>query len=501
MTVFYRKYRPQKISDLDSKQIRKQISSVLSSDRIPQAFLLTGPRGLGKTSTARIIAKSVNCLQQQKDGEPCDKCEMCESITLGNNMDIMEMDGASNRGIDEIRDLRDKVRLAPVKAKYKVYIIDEAHMLTNEAFNALLKTLEEPPEHAIFILCTTIVEKLPETIISRCIRIDFSYPTKTEIIESLKRVIKGEGRDISVDEEAYEKLAQLAHGSFRDGQKILDQLSLEGKKITNKFIEDYFGGSRNSDVEFLELLIKKDIKKCLVWLNNFSRSGFSIKTLVENCLNFFHETLLLKTAGIKTEREQDIGILSAVSITDIEKLINLFSQVFIELKSTVIMELPLEMAVIEWCNSETKTSGTNSQSNSLAQKEINKSALPQVKEEHGEEKIITDSVEQTKTFIPADENLLALWPKILASVKPVNHSIEALLRSSRPLQHLEDCLTIEVFYPFHKERLEEPKILEILRKTVSDILNKNTKIKYVLGEKKKPEKIDIIKTAEEIFNE
>src|SRR3990167_11242532 len=188
--VFYRKYRPQKIEELDSKEVREKLYNVLESSSVPHAFLFTGSKGLGKTSTARIVAKVLNCEKKTKGIEPCNKCEQCVSITNGTNMDILEIDGASNRGIDEIRDLREKVKLSPMSATRKVYIIDEVHMLTQEAFNALLKTLEEPPSHVVFILCTTEPHKVPGTIISRCLRIQFKRATEEELVRSFGKIIK-----------------------------------------------------------------------------------------------------------------------------------------------------------------------------------------------------------------------------------------------------------------------------------------------------------------------
>src|SRR5215469_4743338 len=197
--VFYRKYRPQHISDLDSASVRQTLYAVLQKN-IPHAFLFTGPKGLGKTSTARIVAKVVNCEKRKKgETEPCNICSQCVSIASGTNVDVLEIDAASNRGIDEIRELKEKIRLAPVLAIQKVYIIDEVHMLTTEAFNALLKTLEEPPEHAMFILCTTEAHKVPETIVSRCFQIMFKPATDQEIARSLERVAKGENLKIEKD--------------------------------------------------------------------------------------------------------------------------------------------------------------------------------------------------------------------------------------------------------------------------------------------------------------
>src|SRR5579884_4048056 len=188
--VFYRKYRSQTINDLDSTAVRETLLRILQKPQsIPHAFLFTGPKGLGKTSTARIVAKVVNCTarhgpQPASRIEPCNECSQCTSITNGTNLDVFEIDAASNRGIDEIRDLKEKIRLSPVAAKKKVYIIDEVHMLTTEAFNALLKTLEEPPSHAMFILCTTEQHKVPATILSRCFHIGFSKATPDELVRS-----------------------------------------------------------------------------------------------------------------------------------------------------------------------------------------------------------------------------------------------------------------------------------------------------------------------------
>src|SRR3989338_5228486 len=189
--VLYRKYRPQRLSELDLEDVREKLAKIVGSSFRPHAYLFSGPKGTGKTSAARIVAKIINCeTSSNNKGEPCNKCESCVAIREGRYLDVLEIDAASNRGIDEIRDLREKIKLAPVSAKYKVYIIDEVHMLTNDAFNALLKTLEEPPAHAQFILATTEADKLPETIISRTTRINFQKASHGELRQSLDRVIK-----------------------------------------------------------------------------------------------------------------------------------------------------------------------------------------------------------------------------------------------------------------------------------------------------------------------
>src|SRR3989344_4922885 len=209
--TFYLKYRPQTLVDLDSTPVRESLIKIVESKSIPHAFLFSGPRGTGKTSAARILAKVVNCENPPAGGEPCNECDQCTSITKGTNMDVIELDAASHRGIDDVRALRDAVKLAPASARKKVYIIDEAHMLTTEASNALLKTLEEPPSHVNFILATTNPEKLIETIRSRATGISFRKATEAEMIASLGRIAKGE--KMKMDKETIGEVAKAANGS------------------------------------------------------------------------------------------------------------------------------------------------------------------------------------------------------------------------------------------------------------------------------------------------
>ena len=218
--VYYRKYRPQTLDEIIGQEhIKNALKKAHESNRLSHAYLFAGPKGSGKTSTARILAKMINC----EVGGPCNKCSTCLSITDGSNLDLIEIDAASNRGIDDIRELREKIKLAPTSSKKKVYIIDEVHMLTTEAFNALLKTLEEPPSHVLFILATTDPHKIPQTILSRVQRFDFQAAKEEEIIEYLKNVIKIE--KLKISDEALNLIAKKSEGSFRDGLKILDQLS------------------------------------------------------------------------------------------------------------------------------------------------------------------------------------------------------------------------------------------------------------------------------------
>ncbi len=345
--VLYRKYRPQKLEELDSIEIRTRLAKVISSSYLPHAFLFAGPKGTGKTSAARIMAKVLNCVRRGKNTEPCNSCETCDSIRDGRNLDVLEIDAASNRGIEEIRDLRDKIRLAPLSCRYKVYIIDEVHMLTNEAFNALLKTLEEPPSHAVFILATTEMEKLPETILSRCIKFNFHKATILEIKNSLSRVVAGE--KFKIDRAVLDKIGEFADGSFRDATKLLEQAVSEDVTTIDKFLS-FHGRDTISPDKLLSLIISKKTQKSLEAVENLVSVSADFKIYTTEILKLLHD-LLLKYHGISTPEVPE-ELFKSVDLEIINSLIKLFSKVYIELKNSPQPELPLEVAIVEWCESK-----------------------------------------------------------------------------------------------------------------------------------------------------
>lgn len=328
--TFYLKYRPQTIEELDIVSVRDSLKSIVKSGEIPHALLFSGPKGTGKTSTARILSKIINC-ESRLTTKPCNKCENCLSITNGSNIDVIEMDAASNRGIDDIRALRDVVKLSPSKSKAKIYIIDEAHMLTTEASNALLKTLEEPPSHVYFVLATTNPEKLIETIRSRTVTINFTKATSEETKRSLMRIIKSE--KIKINEGELTKIARLSKGSFRDAVKLLEQHTKDDNFLNNQ---------KTFDTDnFIELLKTKNALGLIDEVEKASKNGLSIETITESILGELQKELI----KVVINKEQ-LGITKDELIYLIELMLE--AQEFNNV--TPIEDLPLQIAIIKWCN-------------------------------------------------------------------------------------------------------------------------------------------------------
>lgn len=450
--VYYRKYRPQLISELDLLSVREKLTSILSKNDIPHAFLFTGSKGLGKTSSARILAKAINCEKRKKDiVEPCNTCSACITITNGSAVDVLEIDAASNRGIDEIRDLRERIKFSPSSLKTKIYIIDEVHMLTTEAFNALLKTLEEPPAHVMFILATTETHKLPETIMSRVFQIQFEKPTSQELARSFERIVKGE--NLELEDGVLSKIGELSDGAFRDGAKILEELSLQAnnKKITLELLEKLYklGSTDDLSEKLIEYTFKKDTQKALNVITQFVVLNSDFKQVIEKIAFLLHERLL-----------ESVSKNKSADTKSFQKLLGLLDEAYKGLRGAVLPQLPLEIAVLTYC---------------LEQENI-ASSTKQVASIESQEKVVFQ-VSQPVVKAQALSSDIEIFKKLVDLVNSENKILAGLLRGSHLSMH-ENHAVIKVQSPFHLGKLTEPQNKQIIEKSLETVLGKKLQLEF-----------------------
>lgn len=346
--TLYRKYRPKTFELVYGQDvIVKTLKNVIKNDKLSHAYLFTGPRGTGKTSSAKLFAKAINCLNN-KDGDACNECENCKSFNNNSNPDIIEIDAASNNGVDEIREIKNKVSLVPSMSKYKVYIIDEVHMLSIGAFNALLKTLEEPPEYIIFILATTEPQKIPATIISRCQRFDFKSISHDKMKQCLENIISKE--NISIDAGAIEEIINNSKGGMRDAIGLLDQASAFcNNNITANDIEELSGNISIKQIRtFLSNIMQKEYNVIFDSISNYSSNGKDFALICEKIINYIREGILYKKK-INTDKilDEDKNIFDKLSDTDLYDLIDYLSDTLIKVKNSYQKELTFEVQMIQ----------------------------------------------------------------------------------------------------------------------------------------------------------
>jgi len=352
--ALYRRWRSQSFDEIVGQEhVTRALRNALRDGRLAHAYLFAGPRGTGKTSTARILAKTINCLAEP-EARPCNRCAICQAITEGRLLDLIEIDAASNTSVDDVRDLREKVGFRPSEARMKLYIIDEVHMLSNSAFNALLKTLEEPPPHVVFVLCTTEPHRIPATVLSRCQRLDFHRISNAAITEHLKRIAEAEG--YTAEPEALALIARAATGSMRDAVSLLDQMFAYGdREITAAQARSVLGMISDQKVgEWLAALARGDVAAGLILLNRLVNEGAELRELARQALNYLREVLLIQAGGDPSLLDVDADTLDQMrslaaqfSRPRLVQAIRLFSQAAVELRTSLQPQLPLELAFIE----------------------------------------------------------------------------------------------------------------------------------------------------------
>jgi len=499
--VFYRKWRPQTLAELvGQEQVTQTLSNALSTGRVSHAYLFYGPRGTGKTSTGRILAKAVNCTGRGKS-KPCNRCEMCQAITEGRALDVIEIDAASNRGIDEIRDLRERVNYAPSQARHKVYIVDEVHMLTKEAANALLKTLEEPPPYVIFILATTEIHKVPATILSRCQRFDFRRISQTDVVSKLERICQSEG--IQIEPEGLRLIARSATGSLRDAENLLEQLTTYyGAEIELRQIQEILGitGDQRAK-EVLRHIVNNDTSAGLSTINSANSDGLDLRQFNRELVEYLRQLLLVKTGSeeavdLTTEDIAELKELAShTSLAQISKAIKLFSQ--LELGFDHYSTLPLELALVD-CTQPVEERGAPQVPQAQYEpppppkptpKEVTPPKPQLVKPVPAEPTPAPPKPAPKAEAIPATppqpgneiERLKQSWRQVIEQAPDdvKRTPAIAILRSAgvKPVEIDGDTVVLAFRYPIHKEKMEAVENQQVAQKIISKFLGRPCRVR------------------------
>ena len=524
---FYRKWRPQAFEEIIGQdRVTRTLQNAIRTNRVVHAYLFAGHRGTGKTTTARILAKALNCLSGPTP-TPDGTCPNCEAIAGGHSLDVIEIDAATNRGIDEIRELRDRIRLVPTEGRYKVYIIDEAHMLTTEGANALLKTLEEPPSHAVLILVTTEPHRLPPTILSRCQRFDFRRVSQREIIARLRRIAETEG--FRIEDQALTLIAGAADGSVRDAESILDQLAAfaEGP-ITDADVISVLGMlAEDVALRFADAILHRDVPACVDLVHHVIGEGKDVRQVLHTLLNHFRDLLVLKTgarADVLDTTEQHLAALRAqaegAGIDDVLRALKVLAATEAEARWSPQPRLLLEIGLIRLCRPEMdatleglrarladleqRIEGTapatppkapapapapskpqpRPSARSAARGPTNASALPAVMA------VVETPVDlEHQPLLEAAppvalEDVRRGWARILEEVKHTKMFCHALLIEGIPLQVDAGTLVIglRAGYNFHLENLHRPENRSIVEGAVERVLQHRLRLQCTIGD-------------------
>lgn len=509
--VLARRYRPQTFEDLVGQgPIVTTLRNAIRSNRVAHAYLLAGPRGVGKTSMARILSKALNCQHGPTD-TPCNICDICRCISDGNDVDVLEIDGASNRGIDEVRNIRQNVSYAPARSRYKIYIIDEVHMLTREAFNALLKTLEEPPAHVKFIFATTAANRLPETVQSRCQRFDFKNISVHDIEKRLLDICKAEG--VQVEPAAIHMIARYARGGLRDSQSVLDQLlSFCKDKISLEDVNFVLGCIDEDKIQgMFDSFIKKDVSAALRIVDEVLTEGKTSGEFIDQLLSCVRDLLVFSSCGQEaTWIEMNASFVQryvkSFSCDTLMYMVQILSDAKMRTTDSLLQRIFLEMAVIKLCRMESVGS-----LNEIVEKiALLEDQLAQRKSEPiGKNEAIVPaqkSVTQQMVLEPASEGYhttatkgndfedlqdgKSVWEKVLLSIQSKKKSTWALLKEGRLIGFKDGEITIE--FPgncsFHKEKLDQTEEKRFIEQCANEVVQGDVRLKLVVSKNGSPEK-------------
>jgi DNA polymerase-3 subunit gamma/tau len=527
----YRKHRPQQFSDIVGQEhIKTTLANALRQGSFSHAYIFAGPKGSGKTTTARLLAKALNCTGRDitKSIEPCEKCTSCVEITAGRSMDVMEIDAASNRGIDEMRDLREKINFAPTSSQYKVYVIDECHMLTKEAFNALLKTLEEPPKHAVFILATTELHKVPATILSRAQLFDFKKAKIDEVMCLLESVAKKE--KIKIEHPALQLVARLAYGAYRDALTLLDQVAsiATDKEITLLEVQQVLGQATEQSVwDLVEALAQKDRSAGLKVINDVYFEGKDLAYFVGEVTELLRKIILMQSGlsshyEVSAEEKVKIEALAkSFSSEEIVLTIQKLSTALPQVKASVLGQLPLEMVVFELTqenqnvkikveNDNVKIKNEEKAVESVENKPLKSDPVieskPLVESKPPKVEEATAPEPEVKVVKMIDSTVAQAWLEIVKRVKRENNVVAAMLREAVVRGEDDGTLTLGVANNFNAKQLCNATIRPVIESAILEIVGKNLRIDCqvdgaIKNEKPAEAEEELLANAKEIFED
>ncbi|EST51795.1 DNA polymerase III subunit gamma/tau [Brevibacillus panacihumi W25] len=527
-TALYRVYRPQTFEDVVGQEhVTITLRNALREGRLSHAYLFNGPRGTGKTSAAKIMSKAVNC-EQPQDGEPCNECATCRAITEGSVTDVLEIDAASNRGVEEIRDIRDKVKFAPSDVRYKVYIIDEVHMLTTEAFNALLKTLEEPPSHVLFILATTEPHKLPATIISRCQRFDFHRIPLQVMVNLLHKICLSQG--VRVEEQALQLVAKLAEGGARDALSLLDQaISYSKDEVRASDIMQITGTVAQSYFSTLALhIVERDVAKVMEQFDRVMVQGKDPEQFLQDFLYYYRDMLLLKTAPQLEEiiertmiDDQFVEVAQKHTLPELYAKIEVCNQALTQLKWSTYARVLVELTLVKLCQPVASTTveaavgaspgeapgraDVSSLSNRIRVLEERLAQIlsgqagiqsPAKAEEprKAEPRRTAASTSGSRTPLnkvrevakSLDHNLTrqvqGQWSQILSDLKKIKIQHQAWLVNGQPVAAGADAVVVVFKSPIHCDKTMEPELKGVVEHVMQTVLGRPLQLLSVMEE-------------------
>jgi len=489
--ALYRKWRPQTWEAvIGQEHIISTLRNAILADRIAHAYLFAGPRGTGKTTCARLLAKAVNCLAEEGVEKPCNECEHCQAVNGGRFLDLIEIDAASNTSVDDVRDLRDKINFSPNLGQYKIYIIDEVHMLSNAAFNALLKTLEEPPPHVIFILATTEVHKIPATVLSRCQRHEFRRIPVPDIVSRLEELAENE--EIEVDPEALTLIARQATGAMRDAISLLDQLASTAQQIDLELAQTVLGTATSQAViDIVQAILDKDSAKGLDFIHQSLDAGSDPRQFARQIVDYLRNLLLVRmgnagqidaTSEVRQHMAQQAQAFE--NTPELLRVIQVFNHAASEARLSWQPALPLELAFIESLETPQLEAAPTQQAAVQKISTSQKSAKPTSEGAAPQKGSPPPQPEPAKSEPEADpipNDFAQNWKKIKDQVKKENPQTQALLNSCKLMGTKSGVLILGFNGDFAKSKMEQDENLAILQQAMKQVMGESMPVRCVLS--------------------